>query len=96
MYIYVYMYVYICIHIYIYVHASDYSLHNQLKFHYGAPFLRKLVTFTTPILIFVRQRSIFCVTQNFFNQYNIYLYATRTIFCQHLFLYSFCNTKLYI
>ena len=54
---------------------------------YGAPFREKLITFITPTLIFVRQQSIFRVAQNFFNQYNIYLYTTRTIFCQHAFLF---------
>ena len=56
---------------------------------YGTLFRQKLVTFRPPSLIFVTQR-IFRATQNFFNQFNIYLYATGTIFCKHVFL--FCAT----
>ena len=37
----------------------------------------------TPSLIFVRHQSSFRETQNLFNQLNIYLYATETIFCNH-------------
>ena len=44
----------------------------------------------TPSLIFVRHQSIFRATQNFLNQFNIYLYATGTIFSKHVFL--FCAT----
>ena len=54
---------------------------------------KKVMTFITPTLIFVRQQSIFRATQNVFNQYNTYLYTTRTIFCQHVFLFcATCNT----
>ena len=38
----------------------------------------------------MRHQSIFLATQNFFNQFSIYLYATGTIFCKHIFL--FCAT----
>ena len=41
---------------------------------YGAPFWQKLITCIST-LIFVRHQSTFCATQNFFNQYNIYLYT---------------------
>ena len=57
---------------------------------YGGPFWQKLVTIMDSSLIFVRHQSIFRATQNFFNQFNIYLYATGTIFCKHVFL--FCAT----
>ena len=57
---------------------------------YGAPIWQKVITFITPTLIFVWHQSIFRATQNFFNQYNIYLYTARIIFCQHVFL--FCAT----
>ena len=51
----------------------------------------KLVTFRAPSLIFIRHQSISRATQNFFNQFSIYLYATGTIFCKRIpFL---CNTK---
>ena len=54
---------------------------------YGALHRQKLVTFRTPSLIFVRHQSIFRVTQNFFNQFNIYFYATGATFCKHVFLF---------
>ena len=57
---------------------------------YGTQFEKNLVTSRTPSLIFVRHESIFRATQNFFNQFNIYLYATGTIFCKHVFV--FCAT----
>ena len=58
----------------------------KLLENYGVPFRKKLVTFRTPSLIFVRHQSIFRAKQNF-NQINIYLYATGTIFCKHVFLF---------
>ena len=48
---------------------------------YGAPFWQKLITF---------MHTNFRATQNFFNQHNMYLYTTGTIFCQHVFI--FCAT----
>ena len=36
---------------------------------------------------FVRHQSIFRAKQNFFNQFNMYLYATGTIFCKQVFLF---------
>ena len=62
----------------------------KLVENYGVPFWKKLVTFRTPSLSFVRHQSIFRAKQNFFNQINIYFYATGTIFCKHVFL--FCAT----
>ena len=46
----------------------------------------KLVTFRAPSLIFIRHQSISRATQNFFNQFSIYLYATGTIFSKLVFL----------
>ena len=72
--------------------SYTYLRHFLADFFYdknGTLFRQKLVTFRPPSLIFVTQR-IFRATQNFFNQFNIYLYATGTIFCKHVFL--FCAT----
>ena len=49
--------------------------------------LKKINNIYLSPLIFVRHQSIFRVTQNFFNQYNIYLYTIGTTFCQHVFLF---------
>ena len=49
--------------------------------NYSTPFRQKLINLCTLTLILVRHQSIFRATQNFFNQYNIYLYTTGTIFC---------------
>ena len=43
-------------------------------YYYGASFRKKLITFITPTLIFVRHQSIFRATQKLFNHYNIFTY----------------------
>ena len=54
---------------------------------YGAPFWQSQKHLWTPSLILVRHQSISRATQNFFNQFSVYLYATGTIFCKHVFLF---------
>ena len=52
------------------------------------PFWQKLITFKhTNFNICTKSKYFLCDT----NQYNIYLYATGTILCQHIFL--FCATR---
>ena len=48
---------------------------------------QKLITFTSATFNICTTLMYFAYYTKFFNQYNIYLYTTGTVFCQHVLLF---------
>ena len=72
-----------------FIHKNYVQNIHCLALMYGAPFGQKLITFMHINFNFCTTSKYFLCDENFFNQYNIYLY-NMNFFCQHVFL--FCAT----